>query len=339
MGKRMTHRWVRTGLALAALAIGLAGAPLRADPQRFPTPVPNEKKVSPALASKAMEPSPLVVSVQQAATIARAAALHPALWVVRDHDTTIYLFGTFHLLKPGVIFLTGPVEKALDQSGELVTEVVDPAGSDTQKALLSRATLPAGQTLRALMPEKQRAEYEALLAKIPLPPAVLDRYKPWYAAVILSSLPLIKAGLDPRSGAEVALSANADARHVPHSALETAEYQLGLFDSLPNDVQLGFLASVMRDYDKIAPEIDFLVTAWGHGDADGLAKAMNADMDDPKLEQVLLIQRNKNWAAWVRERLKKPGTVFVAVGAGHLAGKGSVQEQLAATGIAATRVQ
>ena len=62
-------------------------------------------------------------------------------------------------------------------------------------------------------------------------------------------------------------------------------------------------------------------------------------MDDPRLEQVLLIQRNKNWAAWVRDRLTKPGTVFVAVGAGHLAGKGSVQAQLATAGITATRVQ
>jgi uncharacterized protein YbaP (TraB family) len=305
MGMRITGRWVQTGLAVAGLALAFGCAPLRADPQRLPTPVP-----------AVLAPAP------------PAASLHPALWVVKDHDTTIYLFGTFHLLKPGLTFLAGPLAKALDQSGELVTEVVDP-----------RATLPPGQTLRALMPEKQRAEYEALLAKIPLNPVLLDRYKPWYAAVVLSSLPLIKAGLDPKSGAEVALSANVDARHVPHSALETADYQLGLFDSLPTELQMSFLASVMRDYDKIAPEIDGLVAAWGHGDAEGLAKAMNADLDDPRLEQVLLIQRNKNWAAWVRERLHKPGTVFVAVGAGHLAGKGSVQAQLAAAGISAQRVQ
>jgi uncharacterized protein YbaP (TraB family) len=316
MGMRITGRWVQTGLAVAGLALAFGCAPLRADPQRLPTPVP-----------AVLAPAP------------PAASLHPALWVVKDHDTTIYLFGTFHLLKPGLTFLSGPLAKALDQSGELVTEVVDPAGSETQKALLSRATLPPGQTLRALMPEKQRSEYEVLLAKIPLSPALLDRYKPWYAAVVLSSLPLIKAGLDPKSGAEVALSANVDARHVPHSALETADYQLGLFDSLPTELQMSFLASVMRDYDKIAPEIDGLVDAWGHGDADGLAKAMNADLDDPRLEEVLLIQRNKNWAAWVRERLHKPGTVFVAVGAGHLAGKGSVQAQLAAAGISAQRVQ
>ena len=329
MGMRMTHRWmrgwVRAGLIFAPLTIGLGCAPLRADPQRLPTPVPTVLAPAPA-------PAP-------ALAIAPAKLLHPALWVVKDHDTTIFLFGTFHLLKPGLTFLAGPLAKALDQSGELVTEVVDPAGSETQKALLSRATLPQGQTLRALMPEKQRAEYEALLARIPLNPAVLDRYKPWYAAVVLSSLPLLKAGLDPKSGAEVALSANVEARHVPHSALETADYQLGLFDSLPNDLQMSFLASVMRDYDKIAPEIDGLVDAWGHGDAEGLAKAMNAEMDDPRLEQVLLIQRNKNWAAWVRDRLTKPGTVFMAVGAGHLAGKGSVQAQLAAAGITATRVQ
>lgn len=333
MGKRMMVQWVWTGLALSALVTGLAGAPLRADPQRFPTPVP-----------PIMAPAPLSETAHRAAAIAPlkpapAVLLHPALWVVRDHDTTIYLFGTFHLLRPGNVFLTGPLAKALDRSGELVTEVVDPAGIETQKALLSRATLPPGQTLRALMLAKQRAEYEALLAKIPLNPVLLDRYKPWYAAVVLSSLPLLKAGLDPKSGAEVALSANAERRKVPHSALETADYQLGLFDGLPTAVQMGFLASVMRDYDKIAPEIDGLVDAWGHGDAEGLAKAMNADIDDPRLEQVLLIQRNRNWATWVRARLHQPGTVFVAVGAGHLAGKGSVQAQLAEAGIQTQRVQ
>lgn len=304
-----------TGIA-AVLAVAGFAAPACADPQKLPTPVAS------ALRPASVPP-----------------ALHPALWVVKDHDTTIYLFGTIHLLKPGVTFLSGPLAKALDSSGELITEITDPSGTDVQKALLARATLPAGQTLRGLMGDKQRADYEALLAKIPIKPELLDRYKPWYAAVLLSSLPLVKSGLNPKSGAEVAISTSTDARHVPHAALETADYQLGLFDGLPTDVQLAFLSSVMRDYDKIETEIDKLIDAWGKGDAETLAALMNADMDDPRLEEALLVQRNRNWAKWVRERLAKPGTVFVAVGAGHLAGKDSVQAQLAAAGIVSTRVQ
>lgn len=305
-------------LWMAALVLAGLATPAWADPQKLPTPQPTALRAAP-----------------EDATV----PVHPALWVVKDHDSTIYLFGTIHLLKPGIRFLDGPLAKALDSSGELVTEVSDPSGTDVQKALLARATLPEGQTLRGLMTDKQRADYEALLARIPLQPALLEKYKPWYAAVVLSSLPLMKAGLNPRAGAEAAISASTDARHVPHSALETADYQLGLFDGLPTELQLTFLASVMRDYDKIGPEIDKLILAWGKGDADTLAALMNAEMDDPRLEEVLLVQRNRNWAKWVRERLHKPGTVFVAVGAGHLAGKDSVQAQLAAAGIAATRVQ
>jgi hypothetical protein len=73
---------------------------------------------------------------------------------------------------------------------------------------------------------------------------------------------------------------------------------------------------VVRDYDKIGPEIDSLIVAWGKGDAEALATIMNADMDDPRLTETLLVGRNRHWAQWIKARLDKPGTVFVAVGAG-----------------------
>ena len=82
-----------------------------------------------------------------------------------------------------------------------------------------------------------------------------------------------------------------------------------------------------------------MVAAWQVGQADRLAQLLNEEEDDPKLRKVLLTGRNKAWAKWLRARLKQPGTVFVAVGAGHLAGKGSVQDQLARRGIKASRVQ
>ena len=82
-----------------------------------------------------------------------------------------------------------------------------------------------------------------------------------------------------------------------------------------------------------------MVDAWKRGDADSLARLMNEEEDEPELMERLLTNRNKAWADWVKARLDKPGTVFVAVGAGHLAGNGSVQEQLATRGIATTRVQ
>jgi uncharacterized protein YbaP (TraB family) len=77
---------------------------------------------------------------------------------------------------------------------------------------------------------------------------------------------------------------------------------------------------------------------WIAGDADGLAAMMNAELDDPLLRKRLLTDRNARWAQWIDQRLKQPGTVFVAVGAGHLAGSDSVQRQLRKRGIKARRV-
>jgi uncharacterized protein YbaP (TraB family) len=82
-----------------------------------------------------------------------------------------------------------------------------------------------------------------------------------------------------------------------------------------------------------------MIEAWEKGDADELARLMNQDEDEPELMEKLLYARNKAWAEWIRARLDRPGTVFIAVGAGHLAGQGSVQDDLRAMGIASVRVQ
>jgi uncharacterized protein YbaP (TraB family) len=265
--------------------------------------------------------------------------LHPALWKVQDEDTTIWLFGTVHMLPPGKDWLTGPIAQAVDGSAELVTEVADRSGADTQAALLNRAMLPPRQTLRGLLPPKPRATYEAFMKRHALPVAAFDRYKPWYAAVVLSSLPLLREGYSAKHGVEAALEQRAAVR--PHGGLETADQQLALLDGLPRGVQLRYLAEVISEYDMIPTEVEKMALAWGTGDAEGLARMINEDdgKDDPLLTEVLILRRNRAWADWVRQRLNQPGTVFVAVGAGHLAGPGSVQDVLAKSGIAAVRVQ
>lgn len=124
-----------------------------------------------------------------------------------------------------------------------------------------------------------------------------------------------------------------------HSALETPEYQLGLFDSLSLASQQGYLREVALNSGSIASDLAKMIAAWKTGNALRLAKLINADQRDPELSEALLIGRNRHWADWIKQRLTSPGKVFLAVGAGHLAGHDSVQEQLAKQGIIATRVQ
>ncbi len=278
-------------------------------------------------------------ATDQQAAIATAPPARPAMWQVRDADTIIYLFGTVHALPPGVDWLNGPVAAAFDRSQELVTEIVESDSAGMQSAVLAKATLPAGKTLRAMLTPGQRTAFEATLRLNSLPPGAFDRFKPWYAAMVLSTLPVLRDGYDPENGVDTLLGARAMAAKRPHSALETAEYQLGLFDSLPQATQLHYLNEVVTDLPKASDELHQMIEAWKLGDAAKLAQLMNEEEDAPELMELLLHNRNRNWAEWIKARLDRPGTVFVAVGAGHLAGAGSVQDVLTTKGIASTRLQ
>jgi uncharacterized protein YbaP (TraB family) len=275
-------------------------------------------------------------SAQQPAPVETA---RPALWKVADDDTTIYLFGTIHALPAGIDWFGGPILQAFDGSQELVTEITETDPLEMQQIVLRHAVLPQGQSLRGLLSPEEKASYEKEMGALGLPVQAFDGYEPWYAAIALSTLPLIRSGYAAENGVEQALDARAKALGHPHTALETAEYQIGLFDSLPLDAQKRYFAEVVEKLPTVAGELSQIIAAWRTGDAENLARLMNADEDDPALIELLLINRNKAWAGWIKHRLDKPGAVFVAVGAGHLAGPGSVQEQLAAKGITAERLQ
>lgn len=268
-----------------------------------------------------------------------AAEVHPALWKLGDADTTVYLFGTIHLLPQGIDWFKGPLAEAFAGSSELVTEIpeIDPATS--QAVLLKQGILPAGQSLRDQMNPKERARFEQTLASFNLPANAFDRFRPWYAAVVLTTLPLQRKGYSLASGVETDLAARAKAAAKPRIGLETLDYQLGLFASFSPKVQRRYLFEVIDALPRLEQDVEALVEAWRLGDAPQLAELMNAEQDDPAMVAALLTNRNKAWARWIKARLAEPGTVFIAVGAGHLGGKGSVQDQLTALGIKTDRVQ
>lgn len=264
--------------------------------------------------------------------------LKPALWKVADADTTIYLFGTIHALPKGLVWLDGPIGKALDSSGELITEIPDVPAAEQQKTVLALGLLK-GETLRSMMPDTDRVAYEALLKKLKIPAEAFDPLEPWLAGITLGVMPYAMAGYGADDGVEAVLRKAALANGKKLGALETVDYQLGLFDQLPREAQLKFLGEAVRDFDKSFAIIGSMTEEWGAGDPEGLGKLMNEQMDDPELADTLLYQRNRNWASWIAKRLDQPGTVFIAVGAGHLAGAQSVQDLLRAQGFASTRVQ
>ena len=112
-----------------------------------------------------------------------------------------------------------------------------------------------------------------------------------------------------------------------------------MLDTLPPQSQVDFLTATTDMIDEIVPMMNRMLSEWVEGDAEALGALMNANLADPVLAEALLYGRNRNWAAWIDERLDTPGTVFVAVGAGHLAGTNSVQDYLEQRGTTVTRIQ
>lgn len=274
------------------------------------------------------------------APVEAPAAAGPALWRVADEDTTIYLFGTIHALPPGTEWFNQPIATALGAADTLVTELPADAmrGTATSQFIAERALLPPGKTLRELLDPEQLASYEAALATVNLPPNYFDAFEPWFAGINLALIPLLAQGYDPSSGVELTIFARAP-EGIGFEALETIETQVDMFDSMPQPMQIAFLVSTTDGVESIKPTMDALVREWLEGDADAVADQTNAGFTDREMSERLLFARNRAWAVWVAGRLAKPGTVFVAVGAGHLAGSGSVQDYLTARGIEVARLQ
>ncbi|WP_294252601.1 TraB/GumN family protein [uncultured Sphingomonas sp.] len=263
----------------------------------------------------------------------------PALWAVRDGDTTLYLFGTVHLLRPDLRWFEGPVRTAFERSDTLVLELVMPPEAETQ-ALLDKLGRTPGDPTVAALPAPEHAKLEAALHAAGLAPQSLDRDEPWLAALTLSLLPLQKLGYDDANGVEQVLQAAAQKAGKRLAGLETAAQQFGYFDGLSAAAQGRLLGDTLNGLPETGANIDAAVAAWSKGDADTLARMLNADLaGNSELRDTLLLRRNRAWADWIAKRMQAPGTVFVAVGAGHLAGDASVLALLAKAGLKVERLQ
>ena len=267
--------------------------------------------------------------------------VRPALWKVADADTTIYLFGTIHLLPKGLKWTTPVMAKAMAASQGLVLEVAldkDPAKLGAVMMALSKS--PGLPPILDRVPPARRAALKAVIDKSAIPMAYLDGLETWAAALALSSASMAKLNLSYEQGAETSLTTAFEKMGKPVGGLETAEQQLGYFDKLSEGAQRKFLTGIAEDDTNINKEFTAMIGAWKAGDVRRIAVSFDDEMKlSPELADVLLHRRNNNWAGWVSERMKKPGTVFVAVGAGHLAGKGSVEELVARRGFKVVRVQ
>ncbi len=271
-----------------------------------------------------------------------APAAHPALWEVSDPDTTIYLFGTIHLLPPNYSWRTAAINSAIGKSDELYVEtIVDPQNPKELIAALTRLGYSKGlPPIADRVDPATRPMLEAAIAKSGIPRPIFDRMETWAAAFTLLGVQYNELGLKGESGVEQTLRNSFGAVGKPVGQLETNAQQLGFFDQLPETAQRALLQGAIEAPDTATDDFAEMLDGWASGDVEAIARTFNRDLaESPELRDVLLSNRNANWSRWIEQRLSKPGTLMIAVGAGHLAGPNSVLSLLQRDGYRVRRLQ
>jgi hypothetical protein len=269
-------------------------------------------------------------------------AARPALWQVSDADTTVYLFGTIHLLPKNYRWRTAKFDQAVAGSQQLVVETIVDEGNPHQMmaALSSLAFSPNLPPITARVPPEKRPALEAAIRKSGMPQASLDRMETWAAAFMLLGNQFRAMGLKTGDGVENVLRTTFAGQGKTIGELETNHEQLSFFDVLPEQAQRALLEGAIEEPKNMSQEFDRMLSSWARGDIEQIARSFNENLAaSPELREVLLKRRNENWSRWVQRRMAAPGSVMIAVGAGHLAGSDSLVDLLRRGGYSVRRLQ
>jgi uncharacterized protein len=266
---------------------------------------------------------------------ALSAHAEPAMWVIKDADSTIYLIGTMHLLKHDAEWNSEKVKKTVHESTELWLEIADIDNQAALAPLMRKIGVDPEHPLSTKLNDEQKKKLEKVTSIYGIPPATLEPMRPWLAGIILNAMPLLKAGYDPKAGVERVLTAQATAEGDEIHGFETAEEQLGIFANMSEEEQLTFLTETMEELEKGTEELDRLARAWIDGDTDAIRRLFVDEMKSkaPAVYDKIFVRRNIAWAEKIEQILKGKGVQQIAVGAGHLSGPDSLQAQLAKRGI------
>lgn len=263
------------------------------------------------------------------------AAAAPGLWVAKDGKAEVTIFGTIHALPRGNGWLSPAFARRFDRADRLVLETIIPDDPMALAPVVSRLGMRAG-----LPPIRQRvspaayARLAPILATTGLPVAALDNMESWLAAITVSEASLAAVGIDPKQGVEPALLARARRLNKPVTGLETPTEQLGFLDGLPEADQAAMLEAVLADTADVRAETQRLIGLWQDAEVETIAADFsNEAKATPTLQRVLLSERNRRWADEVVAMLRRPGRVFLAVGAAHLGGRDGLLTILANRGL------
>jgi uncharacterized protein YbaP (TraB family) len=253
-----------------------------------------------------------------------------ALWSLKGKSNTVYLLGSVHFLSASEK-LPAVVDEAYADAEALIMEIDmdDLDQAQAQQITLELGVLPPGRSLEQEVGAQTYAQIAAKAREIGVEPQLLNRFRPWLAAMTLVQLHLMKMGLDPNSGVEHRLTARAVSDHKPIRGLETLRHQLELLAGLAGKQQREFLLYSVEDSERATREIDQLLAAWRSGDSEKLEQLMAEGFEEyPDLYRPLTTDRNRQWLPAIEDLLDDADDYLVVVGTLHLVGKNSVIDLL-----------
>ena len=275
----------------------------------------------------------------------------PLLWKVSDADNSVYLLGSFHLLKPNDYPLSKEVDAAFADAESLVFEMAPEEMSSPALGMqMGQAALRAdGTQLNSELPVATVSLLDAWLTangpdlqKMGLTPQVVQMFEPWFVGLTITITEMIKQGLDPKLGLDSHLAALAAEAGKPTAGLETGAQQIAFLDGMSKEEQLQFLAEALSESRDAKEETAKLHAAWRAGKADVLWRDMAVEMkkEYPGLYKRINVARNDAWVPKIEKRLTASGKddTLIVVGALHLLGSDGVVEKLRAKGYRIERI-
>jgi uncharacterized protein YbaP (TraB family) len=269
------------------------------------------------------------------------ARAEPPAWQISHRGATLWLLGSVHYLRADDHPLPELVDALYESAAGVVMELDldDLDALDTQARLLAAATLPAEQSLRSVLGEGLWQSFDVEARELGLSLASLSRFEPWFVALTVLDLGLVRAGYGAEFGLEQHLLRRAvnDRREV--LGLETLAQQIAIFDELDSTLQNELLEQTLAEIDTSPMLVAELVHAWRTGDLAALEAALQQDIGNrPVLHDAVVLRRNLRWASEIQRLLERGQPYLVVVGALHLVGPGSLVELLADEGYLVTRI-
>jgi uncharacterized protein YbaP (TraB family) len=282
-----------------------------------------------------------VFAFAPAVVFAQSAAPAPAIWRIREGASTVYIFGSLHILPQSFQWRSPAVESAMRESDIFVFEVpVDEEATARQKAfIVKNGLLPANASLRRVLNRTEFQTYSRILIGAGLKPEHFTRYRPWLAAVVVGLAYVHQRDISTLKGVDDDIIDYAQAQEKELRYLETIEDQMQLLIRGDDQAQVNALKHQLVALPRAITHTQDLVNTWTRGDAKGFSDLIERDfMGHEEAQDVLISNRNRAWLPSIRELISSGRTAMVTVGAAHIGGPEGVIALLCAAGHEVERV-